>query len=320
MRLFKTTFVACAAWLCAISALHAQEITLRAGVFVPPTTTYGIPFKRFVDRVNETGKGQIQIRIVGGPEAVPADGQAEAVRSGVLDIASLPPTYYKSIMVEGDAQTLTTMSVAEQRASGAFAMLNALAAQKLNAYYLTAYGPGVTFHIYLTKDIAGPDDLKGLRLRSQPIYNAVFKHFGVVGVTIAAPEVYTALERGVVQGFGWPIWGIQDFGWEKMTKVRVDPGFYNVAVNVLVNKPKFDGLTPAQRKVLEDAAAWFEKDMLELTEATTKTNKELQAKQGIKVVDFGRDFEKTAIDLYWDDLQKLAPDTIAKLKPLLTKK
>lgn len=319
MGSLRQMLAACAALLCATSTIHAQEVTLRAGVFVPPTTTYGVPFKRFVDRVNETGKGQVQIRIVGGPEAVPADGQAEAVRSGVLDIASLPPTYYKSIMVEGDAQTLTTMSVAEQRASGAFAMLNALAAQKLNAYYLTAYGAGVPFHIYLTREIASSDDLKGLRLRSQPIYNAVFKRFGVVGVTIAAPEVYTALERGVVHGFGWPIWGIQDFGWEKMTKVRIDPGFYNVAVNVLVNKQKFDGLTPAQRKVLEDAAAWFEKDMLQVTEEITKTNKELQARQGIKVVDFGRDFEKTAVDLYWDDLQKLAPDSIAKLKPLLTK-
>ena len=54
----------------------AQELTLKAAVFVPPSTTYGVPFKRFVDHVNETGKGVLQIRIVGGPEAVPADGQA----------------------------------------------------------------------------------------------------------------------------------------------------------------------------------------------------------------------------------------------------
>ena len=71
--------------------------------------------------MNETGKGVLQIRIVGGPEAVPADGQAQAVKSGVLDIASIPPTYYKSAMVEGDAQTLSDMSVAEQRKSGAYA-------------------------------------------------------------------------------------------------------------------------------------------------------------------------------------------------------
>ena len=92
---------------------------MKAAVFVPPSTTYGIPFKRFVDRVNETGKGVLQIRIVGGPEAVPADGQAQAVKNGVLDIASIPPAYYKSLMVEGDAQVLNDLSVAEQRKSGA---------------------------------------------------------------------------------------------------------------------------------------------------------------------------------------------------------
>ena len=59
----------------------AEEVTLKAAVFVPPSTTYGIPFKRFVDHVNETGKGVVQIRIVGGPEAVPADGQAQAVKN-----------------------------------------------------------------------------------------------------------------------------------------------------------------------------------------------------------------------------------------------
>ena len=97
-----------------------------------PTTTYGIPFKRFVDRVNETGKDLLQIRIVGGPEAVPADGQAQAVKNGVLDIASIPTAYYKSLMVEGDAQVLNDLSIAEQRKSGLYAMLNQLANEKMN--------------------------------------------------------------------------------------------------------------------------------------------------------------------------------------------
>src|SRR5689334_8112925 len=99
-------------FLLASSAAWAEEVTLKAAVFVPPTSTYGLPFKRFVDHVNETGKGILQIRIVGGPEAVPADGQAQAVKTGVLDIASIPPAYYKSVMVEGDAQVLSDMTLA----------------------------------------------------------------------------------------------------------------------------------------------------------------------------------------------------------------
>ena len=185
----------------------AQELTLKAAVFVPPSTTYGVPFKRFVDHVNETGKGVLQIRIVGGPEAVPADGQAQAVRNGVLDIATIPTAYYKSLMVEGDAQVLNDLSIAQQRESGLYAMLNKLANDKMNVNYLTTFGVGVHFHLYVTKDmpVTKPEDLKGLRFRGQPNYAAMFKHYGIAGVNIAPPEVYTALERGTVQGYGWPL-------------------------------------------------------------------------------------------------------------------
>ena len=303
------------------STATAQEVTLKAAVFVPPTTTYGIPFKRFVDHVNETGKGILQIRVVGGPEAVPADGQAQAVKSGVLDIASIPPTYYKSAMVEGDAQTLSDMSVAEQRKSGAYAMLNQIAAERMNSLYLTTYGMGVPFHLYVSKDmpIAKPEDLKGLRFRGQPVYNAIFKNYGIAGVNIAAPEVYTALERGVVQGYGWPLWGINDFGWDKLTKMRIDPGFYNVAVNVLMNKSKYDTLTPAQRKVIDDAVVWFENDSERYSSDTTKAALDMQDKQGIKAVSFGPGFKKTAVDLSWEDLKKLNPKSIGKLQAMLAK-
>jgi TRAP-type C4-dicarboxylate transport system substrate-binding protein len=310
-----------AALLALAPAATAQEVTLKAAVFVPPSTTYGIPFKRFVDHVNETGKGVLQIRIVGGPEAVPADGQAQAVKSGVLDIASIPPTYYKSAMVEGDAQILSDMSVAEQRKSGAYAMLNQIAVERMNSLYLTTYGMGVPFHLYVSKEmpLSKPEDLKGLRFRGQPNYNAIFKHYGIAGVNIAAPEVYTALERGVVQGYGWPLWGINDFGWDKLTKMRIDPGFYNVVVNILMNKTKYDSLTAAQRKVIDDAVAWFEADSVRYTNETTKAALDLQEKQGIKVVSFGPEFKKIAVDLYWDDLKKLSPESIGKVQALLTK-
>ena len=308
-------------WALLGTAAGAQEVTLKAAIFVPPTTTYGIPFKRFVDHVNESGRGVLQIRIVGGPEAVPADGQAQAVKSGVLDIASIPPTYYKSVMVEGDAQTLSPMSVAEQRKSGAYALLSQIAVERMSSLYLTTYGMGVPFHFYVAKDmpLAKPDDLKGLRFRGQPNYNVIFKHYGIAGVNIAAPELYTALERGVVQGYGWPLWGINDFGWEKLTKMRVDPGFYNVVVNILVNKPKYDSLSPAQRKVIDDAVAWFEQDNERYTADTTKAALAMQEKQGIKAVDFGADFRKTAVDLAWDDLKKLSPEAIGKVQALLAK-
>jgi TRAP-type transport system periplasmic protein len=43
------------------------------------------------------------------------------------------------------------------------------------------------------------------------------------------------------------------------------------------------------------------------------------SKQGIKTVDFGPEFKRTAVSLYWDDLKKLSADSIGKLQSLLSK-
>jgi hypothetical protein len=65
---------------------------------------------------------------------------------------------------------------------------------------------------------------------------------------------------------------------------------------------------------------WFEKDDAIHAEAATRTAYDVHAKRGIKAVDFGPDFKKVALDLYWEDLSKLSPEAIAKLQPLLVKK
>jgi TRAP-type C4-dicarboxylate transport system substrate-binding protein len=181
---------------------------------------------------------------------------------------------------------------------------------------------GLPFHLYMTKEmpVAKPEDLSGLRFRGAPNYNAIFKKYNIAGVNVAAPEVFTALERGVVQGYGWPLWGIEDFGWDKLTKTRIDPGFYSVVTNIIMNKSKYDSLTPEQRKVIDDAVVRFEKDDAIHAEAATRTAYDVHAKRGIKAVDFGPDFKKVALDLYWEDLSKLSPEAIAKLQPLLVKK
>ena len=192
----------------------------------------------------------------------------------------------------------------------------------MNALYLTTYGIGVPFHLYVTKDmpVAKPEDLNGLRFRGQPNYNAIFKHYGIAGVNIAAPEVYTALERGTVQGYGWPLWGINDFGWDKLTKMRVDPGFYNVVNTVLMNKDKYDALAPAQRKVLDDAVVWFENDDLRYTETRPRRRSTPQAKAGVKAGEFRAGVEKDrGVALSGRISKSSALTAIAKLQPLLTK-
>src|SRR3954447_16860641 len=84
----------------------AQETTLSAVVFVPRNTTFGEIFVRFVDQANKEAKGLVQINLRGGPDAIPTFEQGNALRTGVVDMVSLAPTFYTNVCPECDAQIL----------------------------------------------------------------------------------------------------------------------------------------------------------------------------------------------------------------------
>ena len=110
-------------------------------------------------------------------------------------------------------------------------------------HYLARIVEDQPFHLYLNKRIDKPD-LTGLKIRVTPVYREFFTALGATVMQTAPGEVYTALERGVVDGYGWPIGGIFDNNWHERTKYRVEPGFYDVEVSLLVNLDVWKRLTP----------------------------------------------------------------------------
>lgn len=305
--------------LVAAPAAVAQETTLRAAMFVPPNTVFGEMCARFIEHVNSTYKGTVQIRLVGGPDAVPPFEQGNAVRSGVLDIGCLPPAFYVSVMPEADVAILSTLNFRQQRQTGAWEALNKAHQARMNAVLLSAYGDGVQFFVYTNKPVSSTADLKALKLRTTPNYTPFFQSIGATLVNTAPGEVQTALERGVVDGYGWPLLGIFDLGWANHTKFRIDPGFYNVVVNVLANLPKWNSLTEPQRAALNKAAEWLENENVKWAAEKSAAERKRQADAGIKTVDLGPSFRKQAYDAYWAEMTKRAPEQIKALRPLFDK-
>ncbi len=162
-------------------------------------------------------------------------------------------------------------------------------------------------------------DFTGLKIRVTPVYKDIVEALGGTTVTTAPGEVYTALERGVVDGYGWPVTGIFDLGWEKVTKFRMEPAFYSVEVNVLVNLDTWKGLSDAQRKVLSDAALWLEALDSE-NGALIKSERDRQAATGIQPIEFSaadaKAFLAKANDVGWASVIKRSPENGAKLRTL----
>jgi len=298
-------------------AAQAAEVTLRAAMFLPPKASFGWPFAKWVDHVNKACEGKVRINTV-GPEAVGAFEQPNALRTGVIDMMAGPPAYYKGMMVEGDTAILSNMTLVEQRESGAWEMLNKLHNEKVNAWYLTAYGNGVKFHIYTSKPLKD-GRLDGMTMRTSPNYLAFFRDLGGRTINMPPPDVYTAMERGTVDGYGWPLWGIGDFGWDRVTKFRYDPGFYDVVVNILVNMDRWKGLTDDQRNCLSEQALWLEKEWPKWKAETDAREEDVQKKAGIEVIDLGDEHRKRAEAIYWEELEKASPENVKKLREMLVK-
>jgi TRAP-type C4-dicarboxylate transport system substrate-binding protein len=304
--------------LASVLPASAQEVTLKAVSSFAEGTQFSKNFERFIEKVNRDGKGVVQINYIGGPRAMPPFEVGNAVRTKVVDIANVTGAFYTNLMPEADGFKLISKPMSEQRKNGTWAFINQLHNQKLNAHYLARQFHNVPFHIYLNKKI-DKLDFTGLKIRVTPVYKDVVEAYGGTTVTTPPGEVYTALERGVVEGYGWPITGIFDLGWEKVTKFRLDPAFYSVEVNVLVNNDVWKGLSDAQRKVLNDAALWLE-GLDSENVAAVKAERERQAKAGIGTIDFGpaasQAFLKKANDVAWASVIKKAPENGPKLRQL----
>jgi TRAP-type C4-dicarboxylate transport system substrate-binding protein len=308
---------ACSAWTFA----SAQEVTLRAISAFQEGTTFARPFEAFIEKVNASGKGLLKIDYIGGPKAMPPFEVGNAVKNGVVDIANVTGAFYTNLLPEADALKLAERTIQEQRKNGAWEFINKLHNEKLNAHYLARTGDGVPFHLYLNKPIDKPD-LKGLKLRVTPVYRAFFADLGANLVQTAPGEVYTALERNVIDGYGWPTQGILDLGWQEKTKFRVDPGFYTVDVEFLVNLDAWKKLNDAQRALLTKIATEIEAsnaDNAQINQAEIRK----QAEAGIKPITFeGKDREawlKTARESGWAQIKKVAPANADKLRELLAK-
>ncbi|WP_435660514.1 TRAP transporter substrate-binding protein DctP [Leisingera caerulea] len=320
---FRTFAAAALMGTAALTAASAQaeEVTLKAVTAFATGTTFSRDFEDFVDWVNENGEGVVQIDLLGGPEAVPPFELGNAVQAGIVDIANNTTAYYPNLLPAGDALHLAQNTIQDQRANGCYELIDQVHQDQMGVKYLARVGDHMNYHLYLTKPLDGPD-LTGLTIRTTPVYRAMFEKLGATLVRTAPGEVYTALERGAIDGYGWPSQGVLDLGWHEQTAYRVDPGFYQVDVNFLVNLDSWNGLSDEQRALLEKGAAWIEEQNAENI-ARNEAEAKAQAEAGIKTITLegenGKLWSETAQTEGWGEVMKTDPQLGEKLQACLLK-
>jgi TRAP-type C4-dicarboxylate transport system substrate-binding protein len=317
--IMKLAFAVCAAAMACGAA--AQETTLKVVSAFAENTEYVKKLETMIRKLNAEGKGVLQLNFIGGPKAMPPFEVGKAVQSGVIDLGMATGAFYTNIMPEADALKLTQISMQEQRRNGAYELINKVWNEKAGMQYIGRVIDYTPFHLYLNKKIDKPD-LTGLKIRVTPVYRDFFAAMGATVITTPPGEVYTALERGVVDGYGWPIQGIFDANWQEKTKYRVDPGFYSAEVSVVMNLAKWKALTQPQRDLLMRQMIASEAEN-ETWKVLNDNDTKRQAQAGIQVISFDAATSKQYVDkaysVAWDSIIKVSPQYGPQMRKLFSK-
>ncbi len=303
----------------------AQEVVLKGVSSFPEATLFSSKFEAFVKEVNARG-GAVKLRIQylgGAPKVMPTFDVGKNLKDGVIDILSSASAYYTNVLPEADALKLIENSIQVLRKNGGWEYINKLHTDKMNAFYLARLTEHDVFHIYVNKEITKPD-FTGLRIRVTPAFRPMAEKLGATAVTSPPTEIYTMLERNTVDGYGWPARGIFDFSWQKVTKYRIEPGFYNADIHLLVNTNVWrNKLNDAQRKFLQDVAFEIEGKSDE-DKAANDAERKRQEEAGMKAIRFSPEDEKkylqVARDAGWESILKISPEHGPKLREFFVKK
>ncbi len=125
-------------------------------------------------------------------------------------------------------------------------------------------------------------------------------------VAISPGDVYTGLQRGVVDGIAWPKGSVTKYGWEKFLKYKITPNFYGATFLTIVNKNKWASLTQAERDFLTKVAKRYEVISNEVVAANLAADEAKLAKAGVKDIaldgEYGKAYLKTIYGSKYSDL------------------
>ncbi len=215
----------------------------------------------FIKNVGAASNGSMRI-ILNGPETVPPFEQLQPVVAGAFQFLYTHGAYHF-----GTTPMLTVLEaiggdIASRRASGILGEIDKHYQKlglKIIAFPTT---PDGAYHFILRQPVSSPGDLAGRKIRSTPTYLGVFRMLGASMVGLPPAQIYTSLEKGVIEGTTWPVLGALGYRWYEVTKYLLRPAFGFSTQPILMNFDAWNRLTDAERKLLLEEGrkvedAWY---------------------------------------------------------------
>jgi len=324
-NLTKVLAVGLVSAFCAVPSLAAAaETVLKAITYAPLSKVEDsmVIFKRWVDKVNTAGKGEIRVELLGGPEVFPVSDQVNALSKGLVD-AVMTFSVHTPIVPEIDTSGLSDITPTEERNNGYLDLLDK-AHEKINVKVVGRTATQSGFYIFSKQPIRTLADFKNVKIRSHSGYDPLFKRVGAIPIGMNISEIYGALERGIVGAAPYPIF-VYDMGLQEVTKFALADAFWpSHTTFIYINLKKFNSLTPKQQAILVNAQIENEKDMAAVDADLIATERRKLETAGMTFTHLSPDEAKKWHDMAnesrFDALSsKVSPEQMSKIKSLIVR-
>ncbi len=252
----------------------------------------------WAERVGELSDGRIEITVVPVGTIVAHNETLDAVGSGILQGHITDPSYFSgrdpAFAMIGNL--VGAWSAPEQMFDymangGGFELFNEL----VNPYGLQFLGASATgVEAFLSSvPIHGVDDLEGIRMRApEGMVQEVFAAAGASPVNLPGSEVYTSLERGVIDAADYTVFSTNHVqGMHEFANYPLYPGFHSMPViEVSMNKDIYDSLPSELQQILVDSVPVFAVDMIsQLDEQNAIAVAEAEADPDITIINWSEE-------------------------------
>jgi len=272
--------------------------------------------------VEEGTNGELTIDYLGGHEVIAMWDAPLALLEGTVDIIQTGDTFYKSLAPGAHAMGVRKISMEEERKIG-YHDLMVEVHEKAGFYYLGNGAPsgGPEFYLWLNTPAAGLGDLHGLKIASLMSIAGVCKELGMLPAPMASAEVYTALERGVVDGYIGSITGVYPRAYHEVLMLCVDHAFWSQSMPTLLSMDSWNRIPKHLQDKLIEIQIEYEQWAEEILVKDFAENRQLLTEAGIESIEFPPSEAEIFVDAFyqtsWDWIVENDPVYGPKLKDLL---
>jgi TRAP-type C4-dicarboxylate transport system substrate-binding protein len=229
-----------------------QTHQLRLATLAPRSSSLGKAFQELRKQLREKTNGEVELKMYHGGVAGDEETVVRKMRVGQLDGALLTSTglgaLVPQVLVLQAPGLITSYPALDDVRQELAPQLEALFDKA--GYKLVSWGDSGQVRIFSKHKIQHPDDLRGVRpwvWRGSPTMRAFIEAAGANGVILGLPEVFGALQTGMVDTVIASSIGVLGFQWHTRLKTITKPGGGIVVGAYVIKKDRLEALPKVAR-------------------------------------------------------------------------